>query len=216
MSPARHRPSRLHTAGQLYGFRRLSPDRPGPSSAPAVNGYGRTTQDACRRVSRFVRKRLPASDRPPAACPLQFGEGITPHARTVSPYRRRSPRQRANDFLPARPPSPRFRTGDDGLDASDRRLLPDSRGRALASRSFPGDSRSRGAPGVSRRQVRFGGPTEVRGAWFFPLIRYRKSHLPTTEPLTPLSRPRIRAAPLSFFAKRDVSEIAETGSADAS
>lgn len=44
--------------------------------------------------------------------PCLLGRGSTRRARTVSPCRHRAPRQRAYDFLPARPPSPRFRTGE--------------------------------------------------------------------------------------------------------
>lgn len=107
--------------------------------------------------------------------PCLLGRGSTRRARTVSPYRHRAPRQRAYDFLPARPPSPRFRTGE-------------------TVSMLPTDDCFPTLVGEHSRLVRFRVTRVTWTTWrfttsgtlrragggargvFVPLIRYRKSH----------------------------------------
>ena len=128
--------------------------------------------------------------------PCLLGRGSTRRARTVSPYRHRAPRQRAYDFLPARPPSPRFRTGETVSMLPTDDCFPTLVGEHSRLVRF----RVARATGRTWRFTTSGTLRRIGGGArgvFVPLIRYRKSHLTTTEPLAPPSRHRIRLAPLS-------------------
>jgi hypothetical protein len=105
----------------------------------------------------------------------------------------------ANDFLQARPPSSPFEGREDGLDVSDRRLLPDSSTTSTRASSVPVRVSSHGAFDVFttslalRRVIQ-----KVRGEFSSPdcALRFEVPHLTTTEPLTPLSLPSIRGVAL--------------------
>lgn len=113
---------RLHTAGQLT-HRWTSRIR---LKVPVMEPAARLTDSA--RAAFHTRGEADAVDRPrtpvvvsrdsrTVGFPLPFVIDIraftgfvdsAPTPRTVSPYRHRPSRQRTNDFLPARPPSPAF------------------------------------------------------------------------------------------------------------
>jgi hypothetical protein len=134
---------------------------------------------------------------------------------TVSPCRHHSPRQRANDFLPARPPSSPFGRREDGLDVSDRQLLPDSSTTSTRAPFISVRVSSHGAFDVftTSTGASAGRPESARGVLFpFWHLHFEMPHLTTTEPLTPLSLPSIRVVALARLF-HDPSKVAKTASA---